>query len=287
MIFIKRCINKFKQAYRSSVSQPPAFIIIGAQKAGTTALYEYLSKHPSLKASRTKELDFFSCDELYSRGIDYYHSQFPRKSLSESNVTFEASPSYLASPTAASRIYKYNSSIKLLVILREPCSRAFSAWNMYRKYFEKDCDWFAKWMMRSDGQYRSKPVICRSQESLNNFTLYIKEELEANANFNYIEAPVIPQGLYHKHLTRYLEYFNRDQIHIITNDRMRSDIISELNHMENFLNIEHHNWINTDLSPVFYGGYKIQPEKEAVNILLNYYSESNFKMEDDFGIKFT
>ena len=73
----------------------PSFLIIGAQKAGTTALWTYLSYHPDLIAPNTKEIDFFSCNSRYSRGIQFYLSHFPTIDANIINkMTFEASPDF-------------------------------------------------------------------------------------------------------------------------------------------------------------------------------------------------
>jgi hypothetical protein len=57
--------------------------------------------------------------------------------------------------------------------------------------------------------------------------------------------------------------------------------------LEKFLNIDHNLWENSNLSPVFSGGYNARPEKSAIEILANYYKVSNAKLEEDFGIDFT
>lgn len=63
--------------YQTVMQLKPAFIIIGAHKVGTIALWDYLSKHPDVVAPKTKEINFFSCNSRYSRGFDFYHSHFP------------------------------------------------------------------------------------------------------------------------------------------------------------------------------------------------------------------
>ncbi|MEL7333736.1 MAG: tetratricopeptide repeat protein, partial [Cyanobacteria bacterium J06560_2] len=55
--------------------QQPAFLVIGAEKSGTTSLYQYLSSHPQLLSPIEKEIDFF--DAEYSRGLDWYLAHFP------------------------------------------------------------------------------------------------------------------------------------------------------------------------------------------------------------------
>ncbi len=105
-------------------------MILGAQKAGTTALYIYLAKHPEIVAAENKEPHFFDCPFRYSQGIEYYHSLFPYIDPKNPKITFDASGGYLANPSAYQKIYQYNPQLKLIVLLRNPIDRAFSAWNI-------------------------------------------------------------------------------------------------------------------------------------------------------------
>lgn len=101
----------------------PDFIILGAQRAGTTSLFRYLAAHPRVAAPRRKELHFFS--HFYDRGIDWYRAQFP-SDRSERPVTGEATPYYLFHPHAPARIARDALRAKLIVLLRNPIDRAYS-----------------------------------------------------------------------------------------------------------------------------------------------------------------
>ena len=68
----------------------PDFIIVGAQKCGTTTLHYSLTKHPEIFMSNPKELNFFQEDENYSRGIEWYSSFFGKCPLDL--ISGEASP---------------------------------------------------------------------------------------------------------------------------------------------------------------------------------------------------
>lgn len=110
------------------------FVIPGAQKSGTTALELYLSEHPEICVPRkVKELHFFDRDRNFTaRPVDYtpYHSFFdPRPGQ---RVLGEATPDYLYWPSAPERMATYNPALKLIVVLRNPATRAFSHWNMQR-----------------------------------------------------------------------------------------------------------------------------------------------------------
>jgi hypothetical protein len=111
------------------------FVIAGAQKSGTTALALYLSDHPEICVpSKEKELHFFDRDRNFlAQSIDYdavYHVFFEPQP--GHRVFGEATPDYLYWPSAAERMARYNPALKLIIVLRNPVTRAFSHWNMGR-----------------------------------------------------------------------------------------------------------------------------------------------------------
>ncbi|WP_420973484.1 sulfotransferase family protein [Bacillus thuringiensis] len=102
----------------------PHFLIIGAQKCGTTSLYNYLIQHPQVCAASQKELHFF--DIYFQKGLNWYYNQFPLIKLNKLIITGEASPYYLFHPHAPKRIAKTLPNVKLIVLLRNPVDRAYS-----------------------------------------------------------------------------------------------------------------------------------------------------------------
>lgn len=110
----------------------PDFLIIGGQRCGTTSLYYYLRAHPQVLAALVKEVHFLSLH--WTRGEGWYRAQFPLRAGKTGRrpaapLTFEATPYYLAHPLAPSRAAALLPEVKLLVLLRDPVSRA---WSHYR-----------------------------------------------------------------------------------------------------------------------------------------------------------
>lgn len=113
-------------------SKTPDFIIIGAQKCGTSTMFHHLRKHPDIVLPRKKELHFF--DENYDKGMEFYLSYFTWKKNSDlSFCTGEASPFYFFHPLVASRIYQHFPEIKLILLLRNPIHRAYSNYQHQRR----------------------------------------------------------------------------------------------------------------------------------------------------------
>src|SRR3954469_4950339 len=104
----------------------PTTVIVGAQKAGTTQLYAYMVKHPRCWEAAEKEVDYFS--KRPHRSVRWYRSRFPmrwRVAWRQGHV-IEASPSYLPTPGALRKMHKVLPNARVLVLLRDPVSRAFS-----------------------------------------------------------------------------------------------------------------------------------------------------------------
>jgi hypothetical protein len=136
-LIIKLKIMTFKARQKLIAFVKPMkvdFVIAGAQKSGTTALYKFLSQNSKIEMSQIKETGFFYKEEYWQNGVDYkhYHDCF-KQSLSV-KIYGEASPTYmLLSKKVAPRIFEYNPKMKLIFILRNPIERVFSQYTMMVK----------------------------------------------------------------------------------------------------------------------------------------------------------
>jgi hypothetical protein len=70
----------------------PNFLIVGAQKCGTTNLHDSLDQHPQANMSKVKEINFFTLEEKYEKGLDF-HSSYFKQPYSNQEITGESSPS--------------------------------------------------------------------------------------------------------------------------------------------------------------------------------------------------
>ncbi|HSC50186.1 MAG TPA: sulfotransferase domain-containing protein [Gaiellaceae bacterium] len=105
----------------------PDFLVLGAQKAGTTALYAYLRRHPELTGPSWKEVSFF--DRHWVRGVAWYRGNFPNKARTRGVLVGEASPSYLFHPLAPERVQEVVPEARLVALVRNPVDRALSHYN--------------------------------------------------------------------------------------------------------------------------------------------------------------
>lgn len=112
----------------------PTFIVIGAAKAGTTSLSKLLGQHPQICFSNPKEPRFFSHDENYTRGWDWYQGCFPGAekaiAVGEGSVHYSMQELF---PQTAARIARDLPEVRLIYIVRHPMDRIASHYRMYHK----------------------------------------------------------------------------------------------------------------------------------------------------------
>jgi hypothetical protein len=133
---LKRAVRQSARVYlrpTAGLRLLPSYLIIGAQRAGTTSLHRYLVQHPAVRTMlRTKGVHFF--DTNYGRGIDWYASRFPtrlygwyvRRRHGAELRTGEASPYYVFHPQVPYRVARHLPDVKLILLLRDPVVRAYS-----------------------------------------------------------------------------------------------------------------------------------------------------------------
>ncbi|TMH60898.1 MAG: sulfotransferase domain-containing protein [Betaproteobacteria bacterium] len=174
-----------------------SFVVAGAQKSGTTALDAYLREHPELCLPRDKELHFFDRDRFFAvEPVDYavYHRAFdPRP---PQRLLGEVTPAYMYWPTAPERIAHYNPAMKLILVLRNPITRAFSHWNMARQ-LKRESLAFLDAVKAEPDRLQKLP-------------------LERAKRYNYIE-----RGFYVQQLRRLGQYFPPAQLSIFKSEDLQ------------------------------------------------------------------
>lgn len=188
------------------------FIVIGVQKAGTTALYDYLADDPAVGLSKVKEVHFFDDESVDWSAPDYgpYHAQFETAGPA---IRGEATPIYLYWPRSLERIAAYNPRVRLIVMLRDPVQRAWSHWRMeYSRGVETQP---FSWCIR-EGRQR----------------LFAAEPWGVHREFSYVE-----RGFYGEQLERLFAIFPREQVLILTADELRDDPSDTLARVNGFLGL--------------------------------------------------
>ena len=248
-----------------SLHARPSFLIIGAQKSGTSALYTYLTKHPHIKPPRLKEINFFNQEAHYHRGLLWYHIHFPDLSqMGSQAITFEATPDYFYHPQVAARIYRYDPRLKLIVLLRHPVERAYSEWNMHRLLFAGQLEPYflqlietirhadtvdsSPLLARINPEMRLKKVDFFLNQRLLPFEVAVRQEIkQMDAGETRPYPHYVHCGLYAQQLRRYLSYFDRQQMHIIDSRQLRTNPVPILRRVTWFLRLPEHDWRQENL----------------------------------------
>jgi hypothetical protein len=189
----------------------PMFIVAGAQKAGTTYLYQELVRHPQVIPAMTKELHYFS--DGYRNGPDWYRGFFPtaaRLSRLGPVITGEASPSYLFHPWFPARVARDLPDAKIIIMLRDPVKRAFSHYLHERRLAFEPASSFAE-ALALEGDRVAGPL-----ERLAADPSYVDKSVW---HFTYRR-----RGHYLEQLERLHEHVDRDNVLVIISEEFYADI---------------------------------------------------------------
>jgi len=200
----------------------PDFLIVGAQKSGTTSLFSILKQHSRIIGAYKKEIHFFDDDEQYAANAYYkYHQHFPLPhKVKKNQLTFEATPSYLYHPEVAKRIKLYNPNIKLIIILRNPAQRALSAWSMYHYQAEQHEKYF----------YMHDKRLFR--EAIEEELVKIDKVNWYNDKYSYVK-----RGIYYPQVKQYLDIFSPEQVLIIEHRELKNEHDKTIKKISDFLSI--------------------------------------------------
>uniref|UniRef100_A0A3P9K954 Sulfotransferase n=1 Tax=Oryzias latipes TaxID=8090 RepID=A0A3P9K954_ORYLA len=181
----------------------PQAIIIGVKKGGTRALLEALRVHPDVRAVGN-EPHFF--DRNYEKGLDWYRDLMP--STLEGQITMEKTPSYFVTNHAPKRIHSMAKDIKLIIVVRNPVTRAISD---YTQTLSK------------------KPEIPTFE------VLAFK-----NRTLGLIDASwsALRIGIYALHLESWMQYFPLSQMHFVSGERLIVDPGGEMAKVQDFLGLK-------------------------------------------------
>lgn len=255
MGLIKKIVKRVELESRLALPiarKSPSFLIIGAQKGGTTSLYDYLIQHPGIISAFRKEIHFF--DKNYDKGMNWYNSFFPI--LEKEGITGEASPFYLYHKLVPQRIKNDLDEIKLIILLRDPVQRAFSHYKMEkRRGIEKLS--FLKALEAEEARLEE------GRESLEN-GLY---------SYNHQYFSYLDRGKYAEQIQRWFELFGRDNILILNSESFFNNPGTSYNEVLEFLGLAKYD--NVLFKPLNTDSSKKKISTEAETYLRNYFKPYN------------
>lgn len=187
----------------------PHFLVIGAEKSGTTWLHARLGEHPDVFLPATKEIHFFNdlnsyhCElGNYAHGLDWYSRFF--EPAGEHQIRGEVTPLYLPDSAAAERIKNDLPRCRLIAVLRNPIHRAYSHF----------------WMAHN------------KQHLSESFAEVVRKRIPW----------IIDRGLYGSQIQRYLGHFPDEQLRVFDYEKEITEPVGFLNSVSDYVGLSRHQW---------------------------------------------
>jgi hypothetical protein len=162
-------------------------MIIGAQKSGTTSLQNYLAQHPKICMNNRGEFVYFIDDHLYKLGYKKLFNFYFRNCSNSMSILSGKNVSILYSEKAIKRLKHHNPDVKIVILLRNPVDRAYSAYWYARRRGWENITSFEKALKAKSSRFKGDHIKIR--------------------NCAYLD-----RGFYYKHLKKVMKYFNNDQL---------------------------------------------------------------------------
>ena len=186
----------------------PDFLIVGAQRSGTSSMYKWLEAHPSVGASLRKETEYFSY--RHDRGEAWYRGHFPSrwqrmatKARGRDLVAFEATAYYLFHPHAASRAHALMPKAKIVVLLRNPVDRAWSHYHHMVRYGQEPLPF--------------EEAVAQERERLAGEVARMLED-PSYVSWPHQRWSYVSRGIYADQLPAWLDRFGEDRVLILRSE---------------------------------------------------------------------
>ena len=236
----------------------PDFVIIGAQKSGTSSLYNFVVQHPAILSASPRESTYISLK--HKKGEYWYRLRFPIRA-SQKLLSGEVSPIYLLYPWVSSRMKKLLPDVKLIVILRNPVARAYSHYCMQRSL---RCEAFS-----FEKAIESEPVRCAGE----------RERMIKDPDYvpsrRYKRHSYLARGVYADQLENWFSYFDKEKFLILTTEDFRENSQRTLDQVFDFLEVPP--FQIEDLRDRNVGNYKPMNE-DTRKFLIKYYKPHNERL---------
>ena len=248
----------------------PDFLIIGAQRCGTTSLYRYLAGHPGVAAPVLgKGAHYF--DTNFEKGEAWYRAHFPTRVYKDvvrrsSLITGEGSPYYIFHPHAPRRIAELLPDVKVVAMLRDPVARAYSHyWHEVARGFE----------------------ALAFEEAIEQEPARVDAELErmledpSYKSWNHQHYSYLSRGLYADQLERWYAVFPRERMLILSSERFFADTDREYRRVLEFLGLPPTSLVRYDaFNPREYSGMSVETERR----LTEYFASPNQRLYELLGV---
>lgn len=258
----------------SDLRSLPDFIIIGAQRCGTTSLYNYLSQHGAIHPSFPKEIHYFT--NHYSRGLKWYRSHYPLtrkthyagRTQGHGSLTGEATPYCIIHPHAPRRIAETAPEARLIALLRNPVNRAYSHYHYEVAMGAENLSFEAAIEAEAERVSGELPRLLKDRQY---------------RSFSYQHHTYLARGIYVDQLRKWKHFRDRDQMLVLQSEDFYRDPTTILNRVTEFLGLQE--WHYSQFRKHNHARYP--PMEHGTRTHLEaYYRPYNQKLYDDLGIDF-
>jgi len=255
---------------------PPDFVIIGAQRCGTTSLFRALNKHPAMMPNviNAKGIHYF--DTGYHHNMAWYLAHFASRAERDNHsakvghkaIVGEASPYYLYHPAGAQRMAQAIPDAKIIVLLRDPVKRAIShhlhmVWEGHESIVDLD-----------------KALNSESARLEG-----IEQRLMADPSYvsrHHQHYSYMARGHYAQQLERLFAHFDRKNVLVLTTEKLISDCKSSLSAIQSFIGLEPDSSIALEKRNA---SAKFEPRPETIERLTAEFAKSNERLENVVDIE--
>lgn len=258
--------------------------IVGTQKGGTSALYDYLKKSRQVVVGKKKEMGFFSREKVFKRGPLWYSHEF--KNSSSAEIILDATPEYLYFPYVPERIAEYNPDGKIIMVLREPISRAFSHYTMFKNLSEDPTEKKVRLLKKLKYNFPATKGMYEllTRDRFPTFSEVIREEINSNSGF--LEPSFVRRGCYYEQVKRYFDFFPKENILILDSKELMQNKKECVKKTADFLGITSDFISDKTFKKKHVGKYKEPLNHNDYKFLIKFYENWNQKLFELIGKKF-
>lgn len=207
--------------------QKPDFVVLGAQKCGTTALYHCLAQHPRIRMPAGKEETHYF-NKHYLRGDGWYLNHFPvklpfSKGKNSRIVVGDSTPCYIFTPSVPLKLSQFLPDAKFIVIFRDPVERALS------HYFHNIRKGHETLSLQAAFEAEAERLAGEQERIFSDPNYYSP----IYNHFSYCN-----RGLYRNQIDAWLKYFPLERFKFIRSDRFSRNSQETMNDVWNFLNLD-------------------------------------------------